>query len=164
MDPEIGAAFGIVSFDYNNARAVWEANSTQPPCEEMAVEQCKRVKSSNPRTRCWVYRNTELAFAALTTDRAVMTRANSSLFIHFSNRSACAQTPCPAKSRDRNFCCPFDSVYEEGNLGWGRFSQFPTHSNMRLWLWDYRNPAAAEYLLHTRILGKLGLGSPHVDG
>ena len=72
--------------------------------------------------------------------------------------------PCPAKSRDQNFCCPFANVYEEGNPGWGRFSQFPTHENMRLFLWDYRNPAVSDYLVQTRILGKLGLGSPWVDG
>ena len=35
---------------------------------------------------------------------------------------------------------------------------------MRLYLWDYRNPAASDYLLHTRLLGELGLASKFVDG
>ena len=90
MDPAIGAAFGIISYDYNNGRAVWEAEQKSPTCEEMAVEQCRRVKTLNPHTHCWVYRNTELAFAALTTDRTQMTAANASLFIRFKNASACA--------------------------------------------------------------------------
>ena len=94
----------------------------------------------------------------------MMTTANQSLFIHFKNASACTASPCPAKSKEENYCCPFGNVYEEGNGGWGRFSQFPTHENMRLFLWDYRNPAVSDYLLQTRILGALGLGSPHVDG
>ena len=129
-----------------------------------------------------------MQFAALSTDRRAMTRANSSLFIHFRNNSACESAPCPAKTRAENFCCPYDGIYEEGNPGWGRFtqvsevekrhiqhtaastltymffSQFPTHKNMRLWLWDYRNQAASDYFLSTRILGELGLGSAHVDG
>jgi hypothetical protein len=35
---------------------------------------------------------------------------------------------------------------------------------MRLFLWDYRVQAVSDYLLHERILGNLGLGSPFVDG
>lgn len=167
MDPSLGAAFGIVSFDYNNGRAVWEKQQ-QPDCEEMSVEQCRMVKALRNDTHCWVYRNTELAFAALTTDRRVMTEANASLFIHFKNNSGCAAAPaCPPESGhngDKGYCCPFETVYEEGNPGWGRFTTKATPANMRLFLWDYRNPAAADYLVHGRILGDVGLDSPFVDG
>ena len=112
MDSKTAAAFGIISFDYNNGRAVWEKQAA-PQCEEMSVEQCRRVKAVRNDTKCWVYRNTELAFAALTTDRKLMREENASLFIHM-NKSACAAAPaCPPKAghgQDKGYCCPFGQV------------------------------------------------------
>jgi len=190
MDSKTAAAFGIISFDYNNGRAVWEKQAA-PQCEEMSVEQCRRVKAVRNDTKCWVYRNTELAFAALTTDRKLMREENASLFIHM-NKSACAAAPaCPPKAghgQDKGYCCPFGQVCkpqdiaescatfsapasarslrtdEEGNPGWGRFTTKTTGDNMKLYLWDYRVPAVSDYLVQERILGAAGLASPFVDG
>ena len=166
MDSKTAAAFGIISFDYNNGRAVWEKQAA-PQCEEMSVEQCRRAKAVRNDTKCWVYRNTELAFAALTTDRKLMREENASLFIHM-NKSACAAAPaCPPKAghgQDKGYCCPFGQVYEEGNPGWGRFTTKTTGENMKLYLWDYRVPAVSDYLVQERILGAAGLASPFVDG
>ena len=143
---------------------MWEAEAA-PTAEAMSVEQCRRVKELNPKTKCWVYRNTELAFAALTTDRRLMNPEGALLFIGFKDPAACKAAPCPPTNRSENFCCPFANVYEEGNPGWGRFTQFPTQKTMRLFLWDYRNPKVVKYFVESRILGAdLGLGNPAVDG
>ena len=122
MDSKTAAAFGIISFDYNNGRAVWEKQAA-PQCEEMSVEQCRRVKAVRNDTKCWVYRNTELAFAALTTDRKLMREENASLFIHM-NKSACAAAPaCPPKAghgQDKGYCCPFGQVCKPQDIAESR--------------------------------------------
>ena len=55
-DPALAAKFGIVDFDWSNAKALW-ANSGPMDCEERLVEQAQMVKAINPRSRVMVYRN-----------------------------------------------------------------------------------------------------------
>jgi hypothetical protein len=57
-----GSEFGMVSFDWSNAKQVWSKNpNTLTNCSEMLVEQAKRVKTTSPSTKVFVYRNFELA-------------------------------------------------------------------------------------------------------
>lgn len=56
FDVQLTAKFGLVSFDWSNAKALW-ANARPMNCEELLVEQAAMVKAVNPDTHVWVYRN-----------------------------------------------------------------------------------------------------------
>ena len=80
FDPELAAKFGLVSFDQGNARALWQPSMQRhafrlPTSEELMVEQCRRVKAINPETKCFVYRNGELALQWLGSEAAQMYNA-----------------------------------------------------------------------------------------
>jgi hypothetical protein len=55
-DPQSTRGWGIVDFDWSNAKAVW-AQAQPMNCEEMLVEQVTRTTAASPGTTVWVYRN-----------------------------------------------------------------------------------------------------------
>jgi len=55
-DPHFFSKFGIVDFDWSNAKAAW-ANAHPMDCEERLVTQAAMVKAVNPDAKVWVYRN-----------------------------------------------------------------------------------------------------------
>ena len=55
-DAAFFSQLGIVSYDMNNARDLWQAQSPQNP-EEMLEKQCAKTKAIDPAVRCGVYRN-----------------------------------------------------------------------------------------------------------
>jgi hypothetical protein len=81
-DPGYAAKWGLVSFDWSNAKKDWLAVSP-PDCEERLVEQCKKIKTINPHVKCFVYRNTELSLEWLSSQRAVMDEAHAGYFLNF---------------------------------------------------------------------------------
>ena len=136
-DPEYASKWGLVSFDWSNAKADWLA-VTPHDCEERLVEQCKKIKSINPDVKCFVYRNTELALEWLSSQRAVMDESHRGWFLNFQGENASAKCaaagPCTYSTNggppDRPaytsgaFCCPFASVYSENQDPWQGERQF----------------------------------------
>ena len=55
-DPLSTVGWGIVDFDWSNAKAIWAAAKPMN-CEEMLVEQVKKTTTASPGTTVWVYRN-----------------------------------------------------------------------------------------------------------
>ena len=55
-DPQSTKGWGIVDFDWSNAKDVW-AKSKPMDCEEMLVEQVRKTTVASPDTTVWVYRN-----------------------------------------------------------------------------------------------------------
>ena len=61
-DAKYAAKFGVVSYDWSNAKALWAQNQPMN-CEEMLTEQAERVLKEDPgivgeQPRVWLYRNT----------------------------------------------------------------------------------------------------------
>jgi hypothetical protein len=56
LDPEVAAKWGLVDFDWSNAKGAW-TRAKPMDCEERLVTQARMVKSVSPKTRVWVYRN-----------------------------------------------------------------------------------------------------------
>ena len=54
--PERGAAFGIVSYDWSNAKRQWAAAKPMD-CEERLQTQAQMTKQVNEGTHVFVYRN-----------------------------------------------------------------------------------------------------------
>jgi hypothetical protein len=138
-DPAFAAKWGLVSFDWSNAKADWLA-ATPHDCEERLAEQCRKVKAINPRTKCFVYRNTELALEWLSSQRAVMDEQHAGWFVRFqSDSAATADAKCEAAgpcNKDNGICCPFGNVMCQMQLPWRGERQFAwnfTNSSLRSW-------------------------------
>eukprot|EP00041_Stephanoeca_diplocostata_P008139 m.117954 g.117954 ORF g.117954 m.117954 type:complete len:465 (+) comp17191_c0_seq14:210-1604(+) len=165
------ARWGLVSFDWNNARSLWTHRLEKQGCEESMVEQCRQVKEVNPFTKCFVYRNTELALEWMTSQHEVMDASHAGYFLQFqatSNGSVaekCAAAgPCVknTSSVSGDYCCAFGSVYAEGNT----YVEKSMLSTWRQFFWDFRNESLQSWWVNNFILGINGVGSSGkwVDG
>jgi hypothetical protein len=56
LEPEISAKWGVVDFDWSNAKGAW-TRAKPMDCEERLVDQADLVQSANPTAKVWVYRN-----------------------------------------------------------------------------------------------------------
>ena len=56
FNPVSAAQYGIVDFDWSNAKAEWTKQHPMD-CEERLVEQAKLIKAINPDTKIYIYRN-----------------------------------------------------------------------------------------------------------
>ena len=72
FDPIAAASYGIVDFDWSNAKARWTAASPMD-CEERLVQQAKVIKEINPDTKVYVYRNLVKALPWYTNVRTKIT-------------------------------------------------------------------------------------------
>ena len=75
MNSEFAAKWGLVDFDWSNAKQLW-ANQKPMDCQERLVEQAKRVKAINPSTKIFVYRNLVKALPWYTSVREKLDDAN----------------------------------------------------------------------------------------
>ena len=74
MRPRLSTrGWGIVDFDWSNAKKVWAAAKPMN-CEEMLVEQVKQTTAASPGTTVWVYRNGIKALPWYTTVRLKVCR------------------------------------------------------------------------------------------
>lgn len=72
--------YGLMSFDWSNARDVWSSNPTNATnCSQVLVEQARHIKQASPSTKVLVYRNLELGLQWLESERAAM--ANPAYFM-----------------------------------------------------------------------------------
>ena len=70
--PERGASFGIVSYDWSNAKKQWAAAKPMD-CEERLLTQAEMTKKAGPGTHAWVYRNVVKALPWFTSVREKLT-------------------------------------------------------------------------------------------
>ena len=66
--------YGIISFDWNNAKAIWlkPNRPMESTCEATLLEQARRVKAFSPTSKVLVYRQGMYAETFLESARAVM--------------------------------------------------------------------------------------------
>lgn len=131
------ATFGLTSFDWSNAKAVWSANpNSKTNCSEMLVEQAKIVKQrSDNKTRVFVYRNYELALEWIRGQRAAMyDPAKAGYFLQYQDGEKKGQ------------------IYDE--------NQF---NGLKQYFWNFSNPDAVEFFI-SEATGMDAIGNPWVDG
>ena len=97
----ITSRFGLVAFDWSNAKTDW-ANQQPMDCEERLVVQAAMLKASNPQTRVIVYRNLVKALPWFATVRSLLENPQFvSYFMSFNLNSSPHVPQC-----DRNFAPP----------------------------------------------------------
>lgn len=83
-NPSSTKGWGIVDFDWSNAKALW-ASAKPMNCEELLVEQVALTTAASPGTTVWVYRNAVKALPWYSTVRAKLTDpAYGEWFLNFS--------------------------------------------------------------------------------
>jgi hypothetical protein len=131
-----GGEFGMVSFDWSNAKEIWSKNkNTVTNCSEMLVEQAKEVKKVSPGTKVFVYRNFELALEWIRGQRQhMLDPSKAGYFLQY-------QTG-PKKGQ----------VYDE--------DQF---NGLHQFFWDFRNESAVDAFVADAV-GPDAVGNAAVDG
>lgn len=176
--PVRGSEFGIVSYDWSNAKQQW-ATATPMDCEERLLQQARMTKALNPSSRVFVYRNLVKALPWFTSVREKLDDPRySGWFLRFNstaprsshhvpacaaeNSSKCSlfyhdqeqtpQVPTAAQPRPDGLCSP-SSGCDCGTNPCGEY------------LWDHRNGSMLrEWLLREHIGGPAGLGAPEISG
>ena len=140
-DTASAARYGIISFDAQNAEALWlTPNRSQCTAEEAMIEQARRVKVASPSTKVLVYRNVMWALQWLSSERAAMedpTKAH--YFLRYP-----VPTPAPTAAAGNIYY----TQAHEGNQ----------------YLWNYSNPEAVKYKMEVVVMGEGGVGNQYVDG
>ena len=132
-----GVQFGLLSFDWSNAKEVWSQNpDDKTNCSEMLVEQARRIKqSSQNRTRVFVYRNFELALEWIRGQRsAMLDQSKQDFFLRYQTGPKAGE------------------VYDE--------SQF---NGLKQFFWNFTNPEAVEFFI-SEATGPDAIGNVWVDG
>lgn len=141
------ARWGLVSLDWSIANRVWNTGLNNATGAATLVEQCRQIKEASAAlgtaTKCFVYRNTELALQWMEPQRAVMQDpAFAGWFLQY-------QPGNPSNT-------PPGTLYNEpAGAPAAGFAQY---------FWNYSNPDAFAYVLWLSEQGSLGTASPYVDG
>ena len=167
-DTVAAAKYGVVSFDWNNAKAIWlKPNRSESTCEETLVEQARRVKAARPSARVLVYRNAMFALQWLKSERAVMYDPQyAGFFLHdrsgkIINGPAGLLLPLLLSA---SLCLSFSlslcfsvSLSLCLSVSLTRLSRTAEGDQF---LWNYSNASAAAYKVDVVIGGAGGVGAP----
>ena len=167
FDPVEASKWGIVDFDWSNAKQLW-ANTKPMDCQERLVSQVEQVKRVNNQTRTFVYRNLVKALPWYTSVREKLEDpAYSGFFLKFSDgingsyhTNPCTDGKCsefyhdqdqtPEHPKGDGSCV---DTCDCGSIPCGEY------------LWDHRNGTMLrEFLLHEFVLGPDGMANPNIDG
>ena len=147
LDAPFYAQWGWVSLDSSVAMGEWiSANLSQSTNEEALVEQARRIKAINPRTRVTVYRQMEVALGwQASSRRAMYDPTLADWFAQFTDGQG------HKNGTIYNVFCS-GCINQTGAYG----DQF---------FWDYRSPGVCDYFLE-RVAGSVSSGALHplVDG
>jgi len=147
FDSSFAAKFGIASFDWSNAKAIW-SNAKPMSCEETLVTQAQMTKKINPDTHVWVYRNIVKALPWFSSVRAKLEDPKYwGFFLHYKNPSGNTATT--------NLYHDFGQT-PSGDCGVG--------VQCGEYLFDHRNSSLREWLINDVLVSHNGVLNPAIDG
>lgn len=168
FDPVQAGRYGIIDFDWSNAKALW-ANTKPMDCEERLLVQAAMVKAVNPDTKVFVYRNLVKALPWYTSVWTKLADPQfAGWFLPFSGTGSYHVPQCDA-TYNPPLCS--DRYHDQ--------DQTPKHPHgdgscvdlcdcggvpCGEYLWDHRNASLRAYLLNEFVLGPTGLGNENVSG
>jgi hypothetical protein len=171
-DPRVFMNWGVVDFDWSNARELW-SNAAPMDCEERLLTQATIVKASTPTAKVMIYRNMVKALPWYTEVREKMLDpAYAGWFLRFREGGSAAPSvynysvpPCTG-AKCSAFYHDQQQTPEHGapgqcvgvcDCGEG----LPCGE----YLWDHRNASLRTWMIDEFLLGaKYGLGNANVDG
>lgn len=171
--PSRGAEFGIISYDWSNAKAQWAASKPMD-CVERLTEQATMTKSLNPSSKVFTYRNLVKALPWFKEVREKLDDPNySGFFLKFGNKTETHVPRCAAENPKK--CSIFYHDQEQTPAVPTPKQPNPDGSCVDYcdcgtqpcgeYLWDHRNGTMLlDFLLNVHIAGPDGLGNPNIDG
>ncbi len=164
--------FGLVAFDWSNAKADW-ANQHPMDCEERLVAQAIAVKRGRPHARVMVYRNLVKALPWFSTVRTALEDPKyAGFFLRFKASGPTHSPRCdghydPARCSDlyhdqiQTPQYPNNSKYDGTCLAPCDCGSVPCGE----YLFDFRNGTLLEeFLISKFVMGPTGLASGAIDG
>ena len=174
--PQRGAQFGVISYDWSNAKAAWAAAKPMD-CEERLARQAKLTKSENEASKVFVYRNIVKALPWFSSVRKILDDpAYAGFFLRFDpvRKGAYHVPDCAAENATK--CSVFYHDQEQTPEVPTSVHPHPDGSctggacdcgaqPCGEYLWNHHNGTQLrEWLIREHILGATGLGSPFIDG
>eukprot|EP00471_Norrisiella_sphaerica_P000396 CAMPEP_0184488090 /NCGR_PEP_ID=MMETSP0113_2-20130426/10521_1 /TAXON_ID=91329 /ORGANISM="Norrisiella sphaerica, Strain BC52" /LENGTH=420 /DNA_ID=CAMNT_0026870567 /DNA_START=299 /DNA_END=1561 /DNA_ORIENTATION=- len=175
--PSRGSEFGVVSYDWSNAKDQWAAMKPMD-CEERLQRQAHMTKKRNPSSKVFVYRNLVKALPWFSSVREKLDDARySSWFLHFDTSkkpSAYHVPPCALENSTK--CSIFyhdqeqtpevptpDKPHPDGKCTQGN-CDCGFHPCGE-YLFDHRNGSQLrQWIVDSLINGPAGLGDKNIDG
>jgi len=147
FDSNFAAKFGIASYDWSNAKALW-TKAKPMNCEETLVMQAQQTKKVNPNTHVWVYRNIVKALPWFSTVRTKLEDPKYwGWFLHYKNASG--------NTASTNLYHDFGQT-PGGDCGNG--------VECGEYLFDHRNDTLREWLINEYVVSQNGVLNPAIDG
>jgi hypothetical protein len=180
-DPQSTKGWGIVDFDWSNAKSVW-AKAKPMNCEEMLVEQVKKTTVASPGTTVWVYRNGIKALPWYTLVRKKVTDpAYAPWFMKFSDQVIANHSAAHVPVCDTNYQPPrCSNLYHDqsqtpgfpkgdgncaapgcdvGSVPVGEYLFDPRAANMSI-----NGQTFIQWYLDEYLFGPTGAGNPNISG
>eukprot|EP01065_Artemidia_motanka_P034933 TRINITY_DN42915_c0_g1_i1.p1 TRINITY_DN42915_c0_g1~~TRINITY_DN42915_c0_g1_i1.p1 ORF type:complete len:440 (+),score=155.68 TRINITY_DN42915_c0_g1_i1:56-1375(+) len=174
--PERGAQFGIVSYDWSNAKKQW-ATMKPMDCEERLLEQAKMTKALSKDTHVFVYRNVVKALPWFTAVREKLDDpAYAGWFLKFDQSKPASSYHVPAcAAENASHCSVFyhdqeqtpevptpQQPHPDGSCsGYCDCGKNPCGE----YLFDHRNGSMLrEWIVNELIVGDTAVGNPAIDG
>lgn len=180
-DPSSTLGWGIVDFDWSNAKKIW-AKAKPMNCEELLVEQVKRTTSASPGTTVWVYRNGIKALPWYTLVRNKITDpAYSQWFMKFSPAVIANHSVAHVPVCDKNYNPPrCSNLYHDqsqtpgyphgdgicdppgcdvGSVPVGEYLFDPRSGNVSV-----NGQTLIEWYIEDYLFGPTGAGNPNISG
>ena len=175
-DPVRGAAFGIISYDWSNAKAQWAA-ARPMDCEEQLQTQARLTKYANPKSNVFVYRNVVKALPWFTSVREKLDDPRyAGWFLRFDKSKAGQYNVPDCAAENASKCSVFyhdqeqtpavptpAAPHPDGSCGSGvcDCGEQPCGE----YLFDHRNGSMLrEWIVNELILGPTGVGDAAIDG
>ena len=175
-DPVRGAAFGIISYDWSNAKAQWAA-ARPMDCEEQLQTQARLTKYANPKSNVFVYRNVVKALPWFTSVREKLDDPRyAGWFLRFDKSKAGKYHVPDCAAENASKCSVFyhdqeqtpavptpAAPHPDGSCGSGVCDC--GDSPCGEYLFDHRNGSMLrEWIVNELILGPTGVGDAAIDG
>eukprot|EP01052_Picozoa_sp_SAG31_P025411 SAG31_NODE_2226_length_6149_cov_9.156198_3_plen_279_part_00 len=175
--------WGIVDFDWSNAKAIW-ARAKPMNCEEMMLEQVHRAANASPGSMYWVYRNGVKALPWFTSVRVKLNDPDyQSWFLRFSSTVRANHSAAHVPVCDTNYHPPRCSDFYHDQQQTPEYPGSDGNScappgcdvGLRVPVGEYLfDPRAANVSVHGQtfvqwfideyLFGPTGAADPHVSG
>lgn len=172
--PTRGAEFGIISYDWSNAKALW-AQTKPMSCEELLIDQVEKTNAVSGRSRIFIYRNIVKALPWFSTVRSKLEDPKfEGFFLKFDGNKRPFHVPeCAPENKTR--CTKFYHDQEQTPQVPSPNNENPDGSCVEYcdcglhpcgeYLFDHRNGTMLrEWIINELILGPTAVGHPSVSG
>lgn len=167
FDAKLAARYGIADFDWSNVRSMWARDHPMDDGARLS-QQVQKVKTINPKTHVWVYRNLVKALSWYAeVGEKLADPAYAGWFLPFRKGGAVdlGNNTWHSQPCTDGICSPLyhsqDQTPRDSECG-GKCDCGGVPCGE--YIWDHRNESLREWLVKEHVMGALGMGNPNISG